>query len=434
MRDNWKRNSLGEYVKLQGGFAFSSNSFRESGIPLVRISNITNSGISNEFAYLPLGFLNAHSEFSLNEGDIVIAMSGATTGKNCQITSKHLPALLNQRAGRFVVNKKDELSNEFLAYVVKSQEFQNELLIDAVGGAQPNISSKQIENLSINLPPLPQQRKIAKILSTCDTVIAKTEEAIAKYQAIKQGMMHDLFTRGIDLSTGKLRPKYQDAPELYKESEMGMIPKDWEVKRLGEFGEFKNGLNKDKDSYGHGTPFVNIIDAYPEKLDVSRLGLVDTNSIEREIYKLIEGDIIFVRSSVKPEGVGYNTIYESSKDQIVYCGFMIRFRIENKEKFTPSFFNLYFRSQKFRRSLLAVSTVSANTNINQDNLSKLFSIYPQKSEQLKAIEKIENINKKIAVERASLAKYHQIKSGLMQDLLSGKVEVSVSKEEEIVNA
>lgn len=336
----------------------------------------------------------------------------------------------------FVVLKPTDCDFDYLYYYLQTDKVYKELESVAIGSTNSHTRFRPefLNSLNVNFPKTAQQRKIAKILSTCDTVIAKTEEAIAKYQALKQGMMHDLFTRGIDLSTGKLRPKYQDAPELYKESELGMIPKDWEVKRLGEFGEFKNGLNKDKDSYGHGTPFVNIIDAYPEKLDVSSLGLVDTNSIEREIYKLLEGDIIFVRSSVKPDGVGYNTIYESSNDQIVYCGFMIRFRIENKEKFIPSFYNLYFRSQEFRRSLLAVSTVSANTNINQDNLSKLFSIYPQKSEQLKAIEKIENINKKIAVERASLAKYHQIKSGLMQDLLSGKVEVSVSKEEEIINA
>ena len=64
-------------------------------------------------------------------------------------------------------------------------------------------------------------------------MIEKTEAAIAKYQALKQGMMHDLFTRGIDVKTGKLRPSYQDAPELYQESDLGMIPKDWEVNELG---------------------------------------------------------------------------------------------------------------------------------------------------------------------------------------------------------
>jgi type I restriction enzyme S subunit len=91
--------------------------------------------------------------------------------------------------------------------------------------------------------PHSPNKKIAKILSTCDEVIEKTEAAIAKYKAIKQGMMHDLFTRGIDTATGKIRPSYQEASELYKESALGMIPKEWEVKRLedvvvrkGEYG------------------------------------------------------------------------------------------------------------------------------------------------------------------------------------------------------
>ena len=73
------------------------------------------------------------------------------------------------------------------------------------------------------------QTKIAKILTTIDNVIEKTEEAIAKYEAIKQGMMHDLFTRGIG-EDGQLRPSFEDAPELYKESALGWIPKEWKVK------------------------------------------------------------------------------------------------------------------------------------------------------------------------------------------------------------
>ena len=68
-----------------------------------------------------------------------------------------------------------------------------------------------------------------------DNLIEKTEALIAKYQAIKQGMMHDLFTRGVD-EHGHLRPTHDEAPELYKQSELGWIPKEWEVSPLGEHG------------------------------------------------------------------------------------------------------------------------------------------------------------------------------------------------------
>ena len=108
-----------------------------------------------------------------------------------------------------------------------------------IGSGLKHLQKELLNNNFYKIPPLPQQRKIANILSTCDEVIEKTEAAIAKYQALKQGMLHDLFTRGIDVKTGKLRPSYQDAPELYKESDLGLIPKDWEVKDLGDVGEVK---------------------------------------------------------------------------------------------------------------------------------------------------------------------------------------------------
>ena len=85
--------------------------------------------------------------------------------------------------------------------------------------------------LPITCPPLPEQRKIAKILTTVDNLIEKTEALIAKYQSVKQGLMQDLFTRGLD-QHGHLRPPYAEAPELYNKSELGWIPREWEVEQM----------------------------------------------------------------------------------------------------------------------------------------------------------------------------------------------------------
>src|SRR5204862_7029284 len=91
--------------------------------------------------------------------------------------------------------------------------------------------------LRIKIPSLPTQQRIAKILTTADAVIEKTQAAIAKYKVIKQGMLQDLFTRGIDITTNKLRPRFEDAPHLYKESKLGMIPKEWDDDTLENLTE-----------------------------------------------------------------------------------------------------------------------------------------------------------------------------------------------------
>ncbi|MDZ7848133.1 MAG: restriction endonuclease subunit S [Owenweeksia sp.] len=144
------------------------------------------------------------------------------------------------------------------------------------------ISKKVIEKLEFEFPPLPQQRKIARILSTCDAVIEKTEAAIAKYRALKQGLMHDLFTRGIDLNTGHLRPKYEEAPELYKparlsggESELGWIPKEWEVKNIQSYLQLlKSGLSRLLSQQHIGVPVMISGNIQDGKLGFERFTLL----------------------------------------------------------------------------------------------------------------------------------------------------------------
>jgi len=321
----------------------------------------------------------------------------------------------------FAVIPKKNVDAKWLYYQLLNYDLKK--LNEATG--VPSINRDFLYRVEFNKQALPTQRKIARILSTADAVIEKTRAAIAKYKAIKQGMLHDLFTRGIVTKTGKLRPKYQDAPHLYKQSKLGWIPKEWEVVRLGDVGEFKNGVNKDKNSFGFGTLFVNIIDAYDEILDCSKLGRVNINENEKREYELLNGDIIFVRSSVKPEGVGYNTLFINHGEQVVFCGFMIRYRLNNKNEFKPEFFNSYFRYDGFRKSLIASSTVSANTNINQVALRKLLAIKPRGNEQFEILNRLKTIDNKIQTEQAYLHKLQQIKAGLMADLLSGKKEVVI---------
>src|SRR6266851_3624984 len=96
----------------------------------------------------------------------------------------------------------------------------------------------------------------------------------------------------------------------YKHTEVGVIPNEWEVASLGELGQFKNGINKGKEDFGHGFPFVNLLDVFgiPKLSAETEFGLLSSSLAERKLYELRVGDILFVRSSVKPEGVGLTTL------------------------------------------------------------------------------------------------------------------------------
>ena len=157
----------------------------------------------------------------------------------------------------------------------------------------------------------------------------------------------------------------------FKQTEAGILPIDWQIYCLGSFGTFKNGINKDSASFGHGSPFVNLMDVFGVNCIAStdRLGLLASSRIERANYDLRRGDVIFVRSSVKPSGVGLTAVVANDLLETVFSGFLIRFRDGG---FIDSGYKKYcFQESKFRSTIIASSSVSANTNINQDNLKRL---------------------------------------------------------------
>lgn len=117
----------------------------------------------------------------------------------------------------------------------------------------------------------------------------------------------------------------------YKMTEVGLIPSDWEMKELGEIGTFKNGINKSSEDFGFGFPFVNLLDVFG-KSSISEnesFGLINSNEIERKLYDLKKGDVLFIRSSVKPSGVGLTCVIENNLPDIVFSGFIIRYRDNN---------------------------------------------------------------------------------------------------------
>ena len=433
MRDNWK---IVQFEKLGHTFGGLTNKTADDfgeGKPYIPYLNIFENGKIDPDYLEYVKIKSSERQNKVQFGDLFFTTSSETpheVGMTSVLLSDLGEAYLNSFCFGFRLQNFEDLSPEFASYLFRGNEVRKTISDLAQGSTRYNLSKGILfDKLYLNLPPLPQQRKIAKILSTCDTVIAKTEEAIAKYQAIKQGMMHDLFTRGIDLSTGKLRPKYQDAPELYKESELGMIPKDWEVKRLEELGEVISG----------GTPSSTVEEFWNGDIlwvtpaDLSKLKFGEVTNTERKIT--LKG-----LNSSSALMIPKNSIVISSRAPIGYCAIVkddfttnqgcksINLSTENISKFF--YYNIIQHVNRIK--LKGEGTTFAE--ISKKELEKIILTQPRKNEQKEISVRLESIDKKFKIEVANLKKYHQIKSGLMQDLLSGKVEVSVSKEEEIMNA
>ena len=287
----------------------------------------------------------------------------------------------------------------------------------------PSLTSKNIEAIEISLPStLAEQQRIAKALSDVDAVISTIELLIQKKKNIKQGTMQQLLT-------GKKRLPGFVTTSKFKQTEIGEIPEDWDIKKMGDLGTFKNGINKDADNFGFGSPFINLLDIFGKThIDMdTQLGLINSSPYEQKIYSLNDGDVLFVRSSVKPEGVGLTTVIKEDLPNTVYSGFILRFR-ESKNLLTTSFKEYVFYNETFRQALISSSTISANTNINQASLRELYLSFPTSKEEQTAIANVlSSMDKEIETLNTKLEKYRNLKTAMMQQLLTGKIRLSTSK-------
>lgn len=195
---------------------------------------------------------------------------------------------------------------------------------------------------------------------------------------------------------------------------------EWEEKRLGDIGEFKNGINKGKNDFGYGVPFINLNDVFSNSIILKEnLSLVNANNKEINDYNLIKGDTLFIRSSVKPSGVGLTkVIMNNDFSNTVYSGFLIRYRIFDNDYFNDKFKIYLFKSNNFRKQILRQSTSSANTNINQEELKIIKTKIPSIKEQQKIGDFFSKLDRQIELEEQKLEKLEEQKKGYMQKIFS----------------
>jgi type I restriction enzyme S subunit len=188
----WEWKKLGEICSITGGYAFKSEEYKDAGIPLIRISNVSEPSVSfeNDTVFLNPIYERKYSDFLVKKNDILIALSGATTGKFGKYTN-NFPALLNQRVGKVSINNNGIVESDYIFFFLKI--IKEKILQRAYGGAQPNISPKVIEDFYIPLPPLAIQRRIVEILEQADALRRLRAQADAETHKLLQSVFYEMF-------------------------------------------------------------------------------------------------------------------------------------------------------------------------------------------------------------------------------------------------
>ena len=432
--DDWKLASL-KCVSLNGaknGF-FKKPELVGAGYKLVNVSELYQPfGIDTRLESVERVAATPadHVKYGVEEGDVFFTRSSLVLSgiAACNIVRRTWEPTLFECHVMKMSPDKSKVCPEYVAYCCRDPYSRRYLMSQAKQTTMTTISQPEIEQLPIPVAPLPEQRKIARILTTLDELIEKTEALIAKYQAIKQGMMHDLFTRGVD-EHGHLRPSYDEAPELYKESELGWIPTEWEADSLGSIADlqvgyaFKSAWFRESggirllrgENVGYGTP---------EWKDTQWLPFHIADMYQE--YVLNPGDVIigmdrtFTRS-------GFKISLLREQD----CPALL---VQRVGKFVPSrcnaaFLRVLLSYNQYHFALRQQEKGMDIPHLSQSEILAPIVPVPPEDEQELIAERSLSCQRLIEEEREAVAKLRLQKSGLMQDLLTGIVRVKVNEED-----
>lgn len=205
----------------------------------------------------------------------------------------------------------------------------------------------------------------------------------------------------------------------FKPSEVGPVPVDWEVRKLGELFDFKNGYNADAKNYGRGTPVASVLDALAERpFKASSIrARVSAPPRDRESFSLKRGDLIFTRSSETLEDVGRSNVYDDEA-VAMFGGFVIRGRPKTDNNST--FINLLLKTRGHRDRVMSQGAGAQHYNIGQSGLERVLVSLPPLPEQKAVAEALSDVDALLAAMTKLIEKKRAIKQGAMQQLLTGK--------------
>lgn len=329
--------------------------------------------------------------------------------------------------GFSVIRARDGVSDgRFLAHSVLSESVYKQSVNQAVGSSYPAVSDKDVGNFRIYAPHLKEQQAIANILDTLDTQIRQTEAIIAKLQQVKQGLLHDLLTRGID-ENGQLRPPYEQAPELYKDSPLGWIPKEWKATELGnalshiDAGRSPSCPDIPAPSGAWGVLKVSAV--HPDGFKEQETKIVEQSVFHNPQFEVKDDDLLITRANT-PELVGLPCLVSTERDRLMLSDKTLRLNF--KEGQNKAFF-FHMLTQSWVRSQIQVAATGTSMsmkNISQLSLKSLKVKQPPTIEQAKISQRVYEAGRQIREETLLLEKIKKQKAGLMDDLLTGRVRVT----------
>ena len=364
----WKK--LGEVCETKFWMMPATPKFiSEKGIPYITGKNIKNGNIDyNNVKYISeYDFNQISQKRELRIDDVLISMIG-TIGEigiikeNIKFYGQNLYVLRLD---------KNQIMNKYFYYYFSQNIVKESLISKKNNSSQGYIRAGQLESLEIPIPSLETQEKIVEILDKFTNYVMELQSELQ--------------------SRTKQYTYYRD--KLLSEEYLAKVTREMEEDRrlnflkLDEIFDFKNGLNKGKEYFGKGVPFISYVNVY--KLDRLQeediMEKVELTQDEIERFSVVKGDVLFTRTSEVKEEVGYSSVVIEELKNTVFNGFTIRARLKNNDLLLPEYSAHLFRCHEIRKEIIKRSSFTTRASLSGQELGKVKVVIPSLSLQNKIV-------------------------------------------------
>jgi type I restriction enzyme S subunit len=350
----------------------------------------------------------------LKEGDLLISRMPDPIGRACLVPKLPYEAITAVDCAILRVDL-SRVEPRFVVQYFNSEEHLGAVASHITGTTRQRISRGSLAKLLVLLPPLPEQRKIAAILSSVDEAIDKTQAVIDQLGVVKKAMMQELLTKGLP-----------GRHTRFKQSEIGMVPEEWEVVPLRELLATgpTNGKSPPARTTPPGTPTFSIAAVRQGRVNIlENLKYTDVTDADIQRFAVEPGDILIVRGNANPDLIGKCGVVGVAPPSCIYPDILMRART-NQRMDGSLLVTIWNADVVHDQLLLKAKTTNGTYKVNQSDVATTLVPVPGIDEQHALASLFDGLGSSISANGAELDGLVRVKSALMSVVLTGEVRVT----------
>ena len=407
--DAWEQRKVGDFYDFKNGLN-KGKAFFGKGTPIVNFTDVFHKrGITTQMLRGRVTLTPSEiSNYGVKQGDIFVTRTSETI-EEIGYASVMLDSPKDTVFSGFVLRgraiKEDPLTLKFKQFVFSTDAFRSEMIKKSSMTTRALTSGTAIKKMYFQYPvSTEEQNRIGQFLESLDHLITLHQRKYEKLTNVKKSMLEKMFPQN---------------GSSYPEIRFKGFTDPWEQRKVGDFYDFKNGLNKGKAFFGKGTPIVNFTDVFHKRGITTQMlrGRVTLTPSEISNYGVKQGDIFVTRTSETIEEIGYASVMLDSPKDTVFSGFVLRGRAIKEDPLTLKFKQFVFSTDAFRSEMIKKSSMTTRALTSGTAIKKMYFQYPVSTEEQNRIGQfLESLDHLITLHQRELEKLQNIKKSMLEKM------------------